>query len=84
MEAAVKYCGGCNPHFERTAAAARLERALRKSLVPAQPGRHYAALYVVCGCMARCADISSLEAEQIIYLDPADHLSPTQRGGNEI
>lgn len=62
MTVGVKYCGGCNPRYDRVALVARLAAdhpSLR--LEPAQPGVYYDLLLVVCGCSARCADTAGLE-----------------------
>ena len=63
MTAAVKYCGGCNPRYDRTGALAELKAALPGvRFVPAAPGQAADALLVLCGCTARCADLTGLEA----------------------
>lgn len=69
MTRAVKYCGGCNPRFDRVALVRRLERRLGERLPAAQPGIHYDEIYVVCGCPARCADCGPLNAQHIILFD---------------
>ena len=62
MTAAVKYCGGCNPRYDRTGALAELKAALPGvRFVPAAPGQAADALLVLCGCTARCADLTGLE-----------------------
>lgn len=63
-EVGIKYCGGCNPRFDRVAWVQRLQKSCPDvRLVPA--GREDAppfAYLVVCGCSARCADVSGLDA----------------------
>ena len=50
MTAALKYCGGCNPRYDRSAAARRLaEAAGLPFLAPARPGETCGALVVLCG-----------------------------------
>ena len=57
----VRYCGGCNPRYDRTALVGRLaERCPNVRFVRAESGREYDALLVVGGCCACCADISGL------------------------
>ena len=69
MTAALKYCGGCNPRYDRSAAARRLaEAAGLPFLAPARPGETCDALVVLCGCSARCADISALATEEILWV----------------
>ena len=69
MTAALKYCGGCNPRYDRSAAARRLaEAAGLPFLAPARPGETCGTLVVLCGCSARCADISALAAEEVLWI----------------
>ncbi len=58
----VKYCGGCNPRYDRTAFVRRLETEFPAvSFVPAGEG-FSGPLLVVCGCAARCAGLNGLSA----------------------
>lgn len=59
MRVAVKYCGGCNARYDRTALVERLKSALGggtdwMSAAQAEPARPDFVL-VVCGCTAACA-----------------------------
>ena len=55
----LRYCGGCNPRYDRVAAVERLRAQLPAvELRPAAPGQEI--VLVVCGCPARCANISGL------------------------
>lgn len=69
---AVKYCGGCNPRYDREQAVREIEARIGKKLVRARVGEKYDVLYVVCGCPSRCADISGLCADRIVMIDTAD------------
>lgn len=64
LEVALRYCGGCNPRYDRSALALRLERefpGLR--LVPfVEPAGRYAAVLVLCGCTACCVSQWDLPA----------------------
>ena len=61
LEVGVKYCGGCNPRYDRTALAARLRASCPFArFTPAVPGEACDALLVLCGCTARCADRTGL------------------------
>lgn len=52
---AVKYCGGCNPHFDRAALTARLFNDVPQ-LEVADPGTEQPWFtLVVCGCSRACA-----------------------------
>jgi 4-hydroxybutyrate CoA-transferase len=52
----IKYCGGCNPRYDRTATAAKLRAAFPEAVVAETAGDapdHFVA--VVCGCSVACA-----------------------------
>ena len=58
----VKYCGGCNPRYDRVALVQQLAAAFpRLSFSHARPEEPGDILLVVCGCSARCADLTGLE-----------------------
>ena len=73
MRRAVKYCGGCNSRYDRTAAARSLDDRLGEPLPPVQPGEDYDEVFVICGCSVQCADVSSISARALIWVtsDPA-------------
>ena len=58
----VKYCGGCNPRYDRTAffdtVKKRCPEAEFQYVQPEVISDH---LLVVCGCPSRCADISTIQ-----------------------
>ena len=71
----VRYCGGCNPRYDRTALVGRLaERCPNVRFVRAESGREYDALLVVGGCCACCADISGLAGRRVVRLRRAEDL----------
>ena len=86
MTAAVKYCGGCNPRYDRTGALAELKAALPGvRCVAAAAGQGADALLVLCGCTARCADLTGLEAGmQVIVCGPGDLPGAAARLGGRI
>ena len=58
----LKYCGGCQPRYDRTAAAARLARRLTGRIVLAAWDDPLAeAVLVVCGCEVACADVTAID-----------------------
>ena len=71
MNRAVKYCGGCNPRYDRVAAVRALEAQLGEALPAAQPGVRSDELYVICGCTSQCADVSYLSARKLIWITSA-------------
>lgn len=69
MKRGVKFCGGCRSEFDRSAAFRLLEEKLGEKIEPAVPGENYEKIYVICGCSARCADVSALTAGRLVYID---------------
>ena len=45
LKRAVKYCGGCNPRFDRTAFVRKLEDRLGERLLSPSEGRHFDIVY---------------------------------------
>jgi len=63
----ILFCGGCNPEYDRVAAAERLRRCLADS--PAFVLTEAAVpdmVIAVCGCDCACVDLTGLEAARII------------------
>ena len=75
MTIAIKYCGGCNPRFDRVAAAAQLAAAFpHLSMVPARSGAPADLLVVLCGCPSRCADVTHLQASETLWVCRSEDL----------
>lgn len=75
----VRYCGGCNPRYDRVALVRRLESFFpEQEFVPAEPGGSYPAVLVVSGCTARCADVSGLITPALIQLSGGEDLLPAR------
>jgi 4-hydroxybutyrate CoA-transferase len=55
MRIAVKYCGGCNPRYDRPALAARLKQDLPWAEVIAAGEQPADYVVVLCGCSSACA-----------------------------
>ena len=55
----VKYCGGCNPRYDRGELVARLVADVPEADFSLSAGDHDLAL-VVCGCHSRCASREGL------------------------
>ena len=62
MRIGIKYCGGCNPRYDRVAAVKeQQQRHPEWKIEPAgEGGQEY--ILVVCGCTAVCAGHTQLEA----------------------
>lgn len=68
MRVGVKYCGGCNPRYDRASIVARLKSELGDDglewvNVSTSEGRLDFVL-VVCGCMVACAAHENLNGKQ--------------------
>lgn len=84
MRRAVKYCGGCHPGFDRVALVMTLEAKLGQPFEYAQSGEHYDELYVICGCTARCADVSGIDYQQVIVKDSFDEPEGNEKGETHV
>jgi len=78
MDVAVKYCGGCNPMFDRAGFAEKLREALPG--ISVQPFRENADadyLVVICGCRRACALHEGLSGRygKYVVTDSADYES---------
>ncbi|MDR2163536.1 MAG: hypothetical protein LBO70_06330 [Clostridiales Family XIII bacterium] len=71
MLVGVKFCGGCNPGYDRRAAYEKIRRNVMAcsaargaytSFEPAREGVLYDALLVLVGCANRCASIAEYRA----------------------
>lgn len=72
MRVAVKFCGGCNPRFDRGAAAELLKKRLPElNFRPALEGEHDASL-IICGCPAACASRGGLKNTAFVLTDEKD------------
>lgn len=78
----IRYCGGCNPRYDRVALAGELARALPGAdFPPAEAGQPYDAAVVVCGCATRCAGVRELAVppERLLYVTAQEELEGCRR-----
>ncbi len=69
MRIGVKYCGGCNPRYDRVAYVQTLASRWPDAVFePAQPGQVYHRVLVVCGCPAQCAGVEGLDPSRLRYV----------------
>ena len=66
LKVGIKYCGGCNPYYDRVALVKRIERRLKGKVafVPAADDDVDLVLAVE-GCNTACADLSSFDGKKI-------------------
>lgn len=70
MKIGVKYCGGCNPHFDRTTVVKQLMKNYNNYIFEyAQIGIEYDILLIVNGCSRSCANYDLLRGSKIITID---------------
>lgn len=84
----VRYCGGCNPRFDRVAGVRRLEAAYpRAAFKSARPGESYDLLLIVGGCTACCPDQTGLTGRYRVEIrteqDFEQALALLRRAGEE-
>lgn len=61
MKIRVKYCGGCNPRFDRKAVAEALRAACREAeVIERHAEEPMDFVTVICGCPAACASHADL------------------------
>lgn len=70
MNAGIKYCGGCNPKYDRAVLSRRLVEATNQKVLfeAVQEGREYDMLIVICGCTCRCADYSRVKYKDAVIV----------------
>lgn len=77
----VRYCGGCNPTYDRVAVVKRLQKLLPEyTFTAAQPGTPYDAVLVVSGCPTACTGTGDLAvpADRLIRIGGFADLLPTR------
>lgn len=54
----IKYCGGCNPHIDRTKLAQEIKKLLPPEFIfkESQTKEHWDIGIMICGCPTACAD----------------------------
>jgi hypothetical protein len=77
LKVGVKYCGGCNPRYERKQFLNRLQKELEKECVfeIAKENTLYDMILVLGGCSNCCADYSELlyRYEALCVRDSSDY-----------
>lgn len=76
MKIGIKYCGGCNPHFDRIDKVNKLMELFKDvNFEYAKENKTYDLILVVNGCGRGCSDHSSLRGkEKIIINHESDYL----------
>ena len=65
MRVGIKYCGGCNPRYDRIAVVKQLARDFpQHDFLGTHSVTDPNVLLVFCGCRTACADVSGLHPKQ--------------------
>jgi hypothetical protein len=66
LKVGVKYCGGCNPEYDRVALVEKIEKILQEELEFVSPeAKGVQVILAVQGCSTACADLSLFQELQI-------------------
>lgn len=66
LRVGLKYCGGCNPRYDRVALAEDIKARLGRELEWASPGEgDLDFVLAIEGCLTACADLSPFEGLEI-------------------
>lgn len=68
MNIGVKYCGGCNPLYNRSEYVKELQKQRPSDSFFFAGEGCFDKVYVVCGCERMCPSISGLEADSFIFV----------------
>lgn len=70
MNIGVKFCGGCNPHYDRTAILNKLIEIFKEDKFEyAKNNNIYDVVIVLNGCSRACSDHSSLKGKEKIFIN---------------
>lgn len=80
MLCGVKFCGGCNPRYERGEALTQMKKRFqdRIEFTQAEEGISYDFLLVIGGCTNCCASYQQYDAKTYILMWDAQQLAETQ------
>lgn len=93
MLVGVKFCGGCNPRYERGQALQAIKKHFegRVDFVIAEEGKEYDLVFVIGGCSSCCASYDQYKSKNQYYLMwDEDHIKKSintieeMMGGNEF
>lgn len=74
MDIGIKYCGGCNPTYDRGSFIALLQKLFDHNFEPADINKEYDLLIVMCGCSSCCAGYQQYKVkfQKILVKGPLD------------
>lgn len=84
MRIGIKYCGGCNPSFDRIKFVKLLEEEFIKDYFEiAAENVNYDEIIVICGCSRACAGFKHLICKQFIIVTKEKDYSLLQSNLNK-
>ena len=74
LKVGIKYCGGCNPYYDRMALVKRIERRLQGKIeIVALEHDQIDMVLAVVGCSTACAELSPFNGKDIsVITKPED------------
>lgn len=73
ISVALRYCGGCNPRYDRCGLADSLQKQFPQiRFSPFCSGENYNAALVICGCPVQCAEQRDLPLRRFVLTAPTD------------
>lgn len=77
----IKYCGGCNPNYDRVALVEEMKARLSGSVEWVGPDADSCDLVVaVQGCETACADLTAFDGYEIHHITCPEDLDPFVEG----
>ncbi len=80
----VKYCGGCNPNYDRGELVAKIENQLSQIVLWVDPEEDPDLIIAVQGCPTACADLGSFDESKVIQLKDEEDLQSLIENLKEI
>lgn len=68
MKVGIKYCGGCNPKYEREETLNNLIKRHKDWIIQDETAKDNDICLVICGCERACANKEGIVAKKIITL----------------
>ena len=83
MKIGIKYCGGCNPVYDRIGAVDKLKKRLAQHVfLPYSDEESFDAVLIVSGCASRCASVDTPVHK--VYLADIDDIDAVVDSINKI
>ena len=71
----VRFCGGCNPRYDRVGALRMLRESLPQLIWESvEPGMEYDRYLLICGCMAACVTVKDLPGDKLVWVRSPEEL----------